>query len=74
MLVTVRSVRDVSLVGYPKQKINTDKDARVLANFLMQNIPSSTFRRMTEIFEEYNASPISNWKEFMASLPKEDEE
>ena len=37
--IKIRTVREVTLVGDPSKKFNTETDARALATFLIQNIP-----------------------------------
>ena len=65
---TIRMVRNVCLVGDTTLKVDTEKDARVLALFIMQNVPGSTKRRMADILIEYTNSPEPNFSRFMKEL------
>lgn len=70
---TVRTLRNVNLLGNPEQEIKTERDARVLLTYLMKNIPASTFERMTELLEEFNSSPEPSFTKFMKELKDERE-
>jgi hypothetical protein len=65
---TIRMVRNVCLVGDTTLVIDTEKDARALALFIMQNVPDSTKRRMADILIEYTNSPEPNFSKFMKGL------
>jgi len=66
--IKIRTVRNVTLTGDTTLEIDTEKDARALVIFIMQNIPSSTMRRMEEILFEFSMSPEPDFSKFMKEL------
>ena len=68
MNTSIRTLRELNLIGNPKQKTSTERDARILLIYLMMNVPSSTVERMMEIMGEFSDSPEHNFMKFMKGL------
>jgi len=66
--ITIRTLREKSLVGNTKAVYDTESDGRKLASFIFQDIPASTYNRAMKIIEEYYKSNESDFSKFMKEL------
>lgn len=68
MDIKIRTLRIVNVIGDTALEVDTEKDAKALATYLMQNVPSSTLRRVEDILFAFSESQEPSFSKFMKEL------